>query len=155
GVTVNLNVSGQLVAVRPIAGATAPDILDGGFENHYAGPVGGTTSGPTAWNYIVPGTPNNVTGFPIYPFTGQRPMAAEGLQQAFINVYNGTASIYQTIIAAGALQPHTIYQVTFDVGNRDLTDNGNLPNNAMDPFISAKGFFTLGSDLGDFTKHVG
>ena len=155
GVSVNLGVSGQLVAMRPIAGSSTPDILDGGFENHYAGPVGGTVSGPTAWSQVIPGTPFNVAGFPIYPFTGQRPMAAEGLQTAFLNVLNGTASIYQTIIPGGSLQPHTIYQVKFDVGNRDLTDNGNLPNNDMDPFISVKGFFTLGNDLADFSKHIG
>ena len=153
GVNVNLNVSGQLVATRPVAGAMAPDILDGGFENVPGyGPGSGLS---TPWQSVLPGTPDNVAGFPIFPFSGQRPMAAEGLQHAFINVYNGTASIYQTIIPAGGLQPHTIYQVTFDVGNRDLTDNGNLPNNAMDPFISVKGFFSLGSDLADFSKHVG
>ena len=68
---------------------------------------------------------------------------------------NESAGFYQMTIPAGRLAPNTTYTIKFDLGNRDMTDNGNLPNNDMDPFISLRAFFSLGSDTTDFSKHVG
>ncbi len=146
-----MTVSGQIVASRPIAGTDVPDLLNGGFEN------GTISTDPSAegWIGVAPGTPNNYAS--VQTMTGPlfKPNAAGGSHAAFINVENGTASMYQTILAGGSLKPNMQYTVTFDVGNRDLTDNGNLPNNDMDPFISVKAFFTLGDDLVDFSQQVG
>ncbi len=148
-----LNVSGQLVATRPIAGSSAPDIPDGGFESHYGGPYE-TTSGPTAWSATTSGAGNYV-GPSLYAPSGQL-APVDGLQLAYLDVEDGTASIYQTIIPGGKLQPDTIYRVTFDVGNPGLMDNFGFPyNEGANPFVSVKGFFTLGNDLADFSQHVG
>lgn len=149
GLTMTL--SGQIVASRPIAGANTPDFVNGGFEN---GTIG-TDPNAGGWIGVAPGTPNNYAS--VQTMTGPlfKPNAAGGTHAAFINVENGTASMYQTIVPGGSLEPNMQYTVTFDVGNRDLTDNGNLPNNDMDPFISVKAFFTLGDGLVDFSQHVG
>lgn len=146
-----MTLSGQIVASRPVAGANVPDFVNGGFEE------GGVSTDPSAggWIGVEPGTPNNYAS--VQRMTGPlfKPNAAGGANAAFINVENGTASMYQTILPGGSLEPNMTYTVTFDVGNRDLTDNGNLPNNDMDPFISVKAFFTLGGGLVDFSQHIG
>ena len=142
GYLFHYGLAGQIVAYRPIAGASNPDIINGGFEARYIGDGTPADNSITGW-VTVPGPQDNFAGT-LNPALSFRPQATEGLNSAFMNVLNDRASFYQTAIAAGQLEPNTIYTLKFDLGNRDMTDNGRLPNNDMDPFISVRGFFTLG-----------
>lgn len=154
GLPFNYTLSGQLTATRPIAGALERDILNGGFEDIFAPPGSGIDFSTTGWTMLISGPEGNIGGVQN-PENIQRPQATEGHMHAFLNVVDSTNSMYQTIIPAGELQPDTRYIVSFDVGNRDMTDNGRLPNNDMDPFISVRGFFTLGDDLADASQSLG
>lgn len=153
GYPFHYGLAGQIVAYRPIEGASNPDVINGGFEARSLGDGTPVDNSITDW-VTVSGPQNNFAGTQN-PSLDLRPQATEGVNTAFINVLDGTASFYQSAIPAGQLKPHTIYSVKFDLGNRDMTDNGRLPNNDMDPFISVKGFFTLGNDLENFAGHVG
>jgi hypothetical protein len=137
-----------------IGRSASAGLINGGFEDQVLG-VGGIVDQVIQGWTTVTGPPDCFAGT-MHPEPSFRPQVTEGQNEAFMNVFNGSAAFYQTIVDPGQLSPHTAYTIRFDIGNRDVTDNGNLPNNNMDPFISVRAYFALGTDhLLDFTRHVG
>lgn len=144
-----------ILAVEMLFGRSASaGLINGGFEDQVLG-VGGIVDRVIQGWTTVTGPPDCFAGT-VHPDPIFRPQVTEGQNEAFMNVLNGSAAFYQTIVDPGQLLPHTAYTIQFDIGNRDVTDNGNLPNNDMDPFISVHAYFALGTDhILDFTQHVG
>jgi hypothetical protein len=145
---------GILVVVVLMSRSARAGLVNGGFEDQILG-VGGTVDQVIQGWTTVTGPPDCFAGT-VHPDPIFRPQVTEGQNEAFMNVLNGSAAFYQTIVDPGQLNPHTVYTIQFDIGNRDVTDNGRLPNNDMDPFISVKAYFALGTDhILDFSQHVG
>ena len=144
-----------IVAVQILIGqSAAAGLINGGFEDQVLG-VGGIADQVIQGWTTVTGPPDCFAGT-VNPDPIFRPQVTEGRNEAFMNVLNGSAAFYQTIVDPGQLSSNAVYTIRFDIGNRDVTDNGNLPNNDMDPFISVRAYFALGTgSILDFSQHVG
>lgn len=152
GYPATLGLSGEIVAYSPIAHAKSPNVHNGSFEAEII--RNGTDALTSDWSVIRgPGTDNDVAVIASYP--ALRPAAPHGQNAVFLNVINGTDGIRQLTVPPGTLEANSIYQVKFDLGNRDFAAEGLRSHAAANSFISIYGFFTLGNDGADFSKHVG